>query len=175
MRRGPSADRRNTPPQGRTASSLDLDLGVIAVPLGLSPPTARIQEWSKMVSGSTSTGSDRDPKNAVALFQWQSPSPIPGTWNVPPGRTTRGKCPTSLMGESRAKAVGLAGYAPTQPITLGVVACKPRRPENAWRRGCQDKKQADLLPMVPGDDESEGLGLGCHLCQYIPVETKDRS
>lgn len=95
----------------------------------------------------------------AALFLWQIPSPISSTWTAPPSCTTWEKCPTFLVGESRAKA----GYAPAQPIDLGVVA-HPRSPDNPRRRGCQEKEQADLLLMVPGDDESEGSGLVCHFC-----------
>lgn len=82
------------------------------------------------------------------------------------------------MGVSAEKRqLAPTGHAPThspgRPINLGVVASQLGRPENPWGRGCWDEEQADLLPMVPGDDKSEGLGLVRNHWQNFPVEAKD--
>lgn len=158
-------------PQERTAGSMGshLDPKLIAGPLRLSPPHARMRPPGKMHKLSSRVHNNRRHLDCA-------------TWPHHTGRTPHllnspGEVRPIRCGvENRVKAVGPAGhasthYSPGQPIDLGVVASLPRRPENLWGRGCQDEEQADVL-MAPREKEGEGLVLVRHCCQDCPIETR---
>lgn len=123
----------------------------------------RMQEGSKMGSRSISTGLDQDPESATVVF--------PGTLT---GHATRGKRPTpltTLLAWSELPDVGVraegrqsdrrhftsVSWSTSQSGGCSAPTKEPQ--ELPQRRGCRNEEQADLLLMVPRDNEGEGLGL----------------